>query len=920
LYDASLDAFAPHNWQAAFGWFYTNNSRYNLTFQNYVSQLQTFVHNWTIAYKGVSQRYRYYAPGVAISGLGFDENGFMSTTRGVEYFGVANGAVNHLGRGQASGGRLRMARSEALLESAVAGQMPAGIAGERAPEEKRAPEVPAEPQPDLSQVSARKNLNETAFFYPHLTVDDKGVVRIEFDVPEALTKWKFLGFAHDAQLRTALLTDEAVTSKDLMVQPNPPRFLREGDVIEFTVKVTNQSTTRQTGSVRTTFANAGNDEAMDGALGNERTDQPFDIAAGQSTSLSWQLTVPDFSGVLTYKTVGATDRLSDGEEGFLPVLSRRILVTQSLPLPIRGPQTKAFEFKDLERAAGSDTLQSQSLTVQMTSNPAWYAVMALPYLMEYPYECSEQVFNRLYANTLARHIANSDPRIRKIFDQWRDTKALDSPLEKNEDLRNVLIAETPWLLEAKKESQARRDVGILFDSNRLNNETANSLLKLSQMQYSDGAWPWFAGGPPNDYITLYIATGFGRLRQLGTDIDVSAATKAVDRSDYWLDQIYREILRHPNQKDQNHLSPTICFYLYGRSFFLKDKPIDAQYRPAVDFFLGQAKKYWMKLDNRQSQGHVAIGLKRFGDLQTPQNIMVSIKERALSDEEMGLFWREGDQSWWWYHAPIESQALMMEAFDEVIGDSASVEECKVWLLKQKQTQNWKSTKATADAIYGLLLRGTNVLASDKLVAVKLAGVAVEPESVEAGTGFYERRFGRGEIKPEMAKIEVTKSDEGVAWGSVHWQYLEDMGKVQPHQGTPLKISKSLHLKRNTEQGPTLFPVNDAVSVGDELVVRVELRVDRAMEYVHLKDYRGSGTEPVNVLSQYQFRDGLAYYESTRDTASHFFIDYMPRGTYVFEYSVRIQHRGRYQTGIADLQCMYAPEFNSHSGSVAIEVQ
>jgi hypothetical protein len=242
------------------------------------------------------------------------------------------------------------------------------------------------------------------------------------------------------------------------------------------------------------------------------------------------------------------------------------------------------------------------------------------------------------------------------------------------------------------------------------------------------------------------------------------------------------------------------------------------------------------------------------------------------------------------------------------------------LLKQKQTQDWKTTKATADAVYALLLRGSDLLASDALVEVSLGGDAIEPNDVEAGTGFYEQRFGAGEIRPELAEVRVQKIDEGVAWGSLHWQYLEDISKVTSYEGTPLTLTKQLYVKRNTDKGPKLQAVDGPLQVGDQLVVRVILRSDRDMEYVHLKDHRGSGTEPVNVLSRYKYQDGLAYYQSTRDTASHFFIDYLPKGTYVFEYSTRIQLRGQYQTGVASIQCMYAPEFNSHSESLPIEVR
>ena len=241
-------------------------------------------------------------------------------------------------------------------------------------------------------------------------------------------------------------------------------------------------------------------------------------------------------------------------------------------------------------------------------------------------------------------------------------------------------------------------------------------------------------------------------------------------------------------------------------------------------------------------------------------------------------------------------------------------------MKQKQTQDWKTTKATADAVYALLLRGSNVLASDELVEVSLGGKPIKPEKVEAGTGFYEQKFVRGEIKPEMGNITVKKVDPGVAWGSVHWQYLEDMSKVTAYEGTPLKLTKTLYTRQYTKKGPVLEPVQGPVKVGDELVVRIVLRTDRDMEFVHLKDHRGAGTEPVNVLSHYKYQDGLGYYETTRDTASHFFIDYLPKGTYVFEYATRVVHRGKYQTGFAAIQCMYAPEFNSHSESLWIEAK
>ncbi len=905
LYDASLDAYQPHNWISGFGVFHYDQSNLNSTFENTLKRFQHIYSTWRVNQKDGSLTYRHLPAEIIGNFYGYSYFGESLKSRLASPPMAAQppGAPAQ-NRGRAAlrdAADRQLAGDKAGAGKGLGGEGKSGAAG-----------------PDLSNVSARQNLNETAFFFPHLLASEDGLVKLEFTMPEALTEWKFLGFAHDNQLRAGLLTGKTVTAKDLMIQPNPPRFLREGDVVEFTVKVSNQSPTRQAGQVRLTLSDARTGSPVDDRLGNVNRDQSFDIPSGESRSFAWKLSVPDGAGFLTYKAVGSTGRLSDGEQGYLPVLSRRILVTESLPLPIRGETTKKFDFARLVSSGDSDSIKNESLTVQMVSNPSWYAVLALPYLMEYPYECTEQTFNRLYANALARHIANSDPKIHRIFELWRGTPALKSPLEKNQDLKAVMLEETPWLRQAEAESQARRNIGVLFDDNRLNDETARLLRKLADQQLADGSWPWFPGGPSNNYITLYITTGFGRMRHLGVQVDTAAAVKSLTRLDGWIAEMYRRI--PADQRAENHLSTTVAFYLYGRSFFLKDQAVAAKHKEAFDYWVGQAKKYWLKLSYRQSQAHLAVALKRLGDAPAAQGIMASIKERSVTDEELGMFWRELEHSWWWYRAPIETQAMMIEAFDEVMDDQQAVEDCKVWLLKQKQTQDWKTTKATADAVYALLLRGDNLLASDALVQVSLGGKMIKPEDVEAGTGFYEQRVTGGDIKPAMGQITVKKLDPGVAWGSVYWQYLQDMSKVTPYSGTPLKLTKQLFIKRNTKQGPVLTPLDGAVEVGDELVVRVVLQTDRDMEYVHLKDYRGSGVEPVNVLSRYKYQDGLAYYESTRDTASHFFIDYLPKGTYVFEYSTRVQLKGHYQTGVASIQCMYAPEFNSHSQSLLLEVK
>lgn len=944
LYDESLDQFRAFDWIRRFHFFASEDSPRDPDFANVAKPFQYLRGEWKSDYRKVEISYRGFQADVVPRGHVFA----ISASRAYAAAGVdtlyAIGAQGGTAPGSAPLATLAV---ESLADGGNRQFFAKGLSAQAAPSPSATPPQSAF-KVRLEQVNSRRNLNETAFFFPQLTSDSNGIVRMTFTMPEALTQWRFMGFAHDYALRSGFIEAHAVTAKEIMVQPNPPRFLREGDVLEFTVKVSNQSAARQTGEVRLSFADAATEASFDLQLENTAGPQSFDIPAKESRAFSWRLHVPNGAPFLVYKAVASTGRLSDGEEGYLPVLSRRILLTESLPLPIRvkageAQATKRFELAKLVASTNSETLVSQSLVLQMVSNPAWYAVLALPYLMEFPHECTEQTFNRLYANALARSIANADLKIRQMFDLWKNTPALDSPLEKNQDLKSVALEETPWLRQAESESQARKNVGILFDGNRLDSELERLRLKLTEAQLSDGRWPWFPGGAGDDFMTLYIVTGYGRLRHLGAGLAVDLALRAVASLDDAADRHYRDILKSKNSDDYVP-TPRDALYLYGRSFFLKDLAPARAKQEAIDFFLRKTREHWLKVDCRQSQAHLALALKRFGgadNLSAARDIMRSLKERSVQDDEMGMFWRDLELSWWWYRAPIETQALMIEAFDEVAGDKEAVEECRVWLLKQKQTQDWKTTKATADAIYALLLRGADLLANKQAVEVTIGGTnamqvltqhaRVRNErasdardgklgAIEPGTGFFEVRFSGSQIEPRLGEISLRKTDEGVAWGSVHWQYLEDMSKVTPHQGTPLTLRKSLYTRIATEKGRTLEPVDDAIAVGDELVVRIELRVDRDMEYVHLKDQRGSGIEPVNVLSRYRYQDGLAYYETTRDTASHFFINYLPKGTYVFEYASRVQHRGQYQSGVASIQCMYAPEFNSHSESLMLTVK
>ncbi|CAG5080107.1 alpha-2-macroglobulin family protein [Parvicella tangerina] len=781
---------------------------------------------------------------------------------------------------------------------------------------------------DLSNVKARTNFNETAFFKPHLETNSKGEIIFSFEMPESLTEWKFLSMAHTKDLSVGYLSETAITQKDLMVVPNAPRFFREGDKIVLSTKISNLTEEGMAGQVQLFLTDAISGKEIDVACKNVNAQQSFRAEAKQSTSVEWELEIPMDLQALTYKIVAKAGDFSDGEEMTLPVLTNRMMVTESIPLYINKKGEKTFKLQNLIDSEDSETLTHHKLTIEYTSNPAWYAVQALPYMMEYPYECAEQTFSRYYANAIAAHIVDAHPKIEKVFEEWKNSspEALLSNLEKNQELKSLILEETPWVLNAKSESESKKRIALLFDMHKMKKELNKAMKKLRGMQLGNGAFPWFHGMNESRYITQHIVCGMGHLNNLGV-INSKVHFREwqmIKKAMYYLDMEvlddYEYMLKHyPNYKDSKHISYTHLHWLYARSYF--DFPVPSNVEPAYEFYLNQAKKYW-HTDNLMTEAMTALLLERLDEEGKVQDdIMKSLSELAIHDEEMGMYYKRNLMGYYWYQAPIETQALLIEAFDEVAKDDEAVEELKVWLLKQKQTTHWKTTRATAEACYALLLRGTDILANDEIVEVKLGDMKVEPSKTQAGTGYFKESYQPDEIKPDMGNVTVTKQTDGVSWGGLYWQYFENLDKIKTHE-SPLAISKQLFIVQLNENGEYMTPIKDGseLKVGDKVRVRIEIHTDRDLEYVHLKDMRAAGFEPVNVVSRYKWQDGLGYYESTKDASTNFFMDYLSKGTYVFEYDLKVFHKGDFSNGITTMQCMYAPEFSSHSEGVRVVVE
>ena len=948
MYDASLDQFRSNNWLFDIYQYYGGTNPWNgeMSFRNarsIVGGAPAFNEDYSVH------------PVLKLNWFG------------LEYFGGYGG---HRKYSQVLG-RNRLAMAPMVVEDAV--EMDASPAPPAEMETISAKfTAPVVVEDSVQRRSAkaslglqvRRDFRETAFFYPAVTTDSTGSLELQFTAPESLTKWKLMGLAHSKSLEYGLIEKEVMTRKDLMVFPNAPRFVRQGDTVIFSAKVVSLADHDMDGEVSLQLVN-GITQQPAGSIAVSPAPLVFHVKTGQSAPVSWKLVIPvtpDLQ-VLQYRMTATAGNFSDGEEKMIPVLTNRMMVTESLPLPVRGKGTTEFTFEKLlksdQQAEKSSTLKNYRLTLEFASNPAWYAIQALPALNDEQYDNADAIFSAYWSNSVASFIASSNPKIRAVFESWKSLTpdALLSNLAKNQQLKSALLQETPWVTEASDETGRKQKLGLYFDQNTIESNLRENLKKLQKLQTPNGGWSWFAGMPENRYTTQTIVTGLGQLQHLGiTGILRDATTrdmvtKAIGYLDGEMLKDYERLKKdYTGKLDNNHLGSTEIQYLYTRSFFMEGpgsafRNLAPKFRDAFSYYQKQAEKYWQP-NELSMQAMIALALNRLDRKEVPQLILKSLAEKSLHSPEMGMYWA-ADPGYYWYQAPVENQALMIEAFDEAGHNPAAVEELKIWLLKQKQTRNWRSSRATLEACYALLLRGTDLLADDPGVKISLGREKISSDNLadvnkEAGTGYFQYSWQGEAVNPGMGKIAVSKSTAGVAWGAVYWQYFEDLDKITP-AATPLKLEKKLFVEKNSPDGPVLEEVTKdegrktkdegrgTWDVGEKAVVKIVLKVDRDLEFVHMKDMRASGFEPAAAanrpgegaednLSGYRYQDGLGYYQTTTDQATSFFFDYLPKGTYVFEYALRANAAGEYSNGITTVQCMYAPEFAAHSEGIRITIR
>lgn len=783
---------------------------------------------------------------------------------------------------------------------------------------------------ELTQVESRNDLKETAFFYPHLWTNKKGEIIFKFNSPEALTKWRLMLFAHNKSSENGYVEKFVVTQKNLNVIPNVPRFLREGDTITLSTKISNLTKEKLQGSAAL--------QLFDGATGNPINKNQVDfnpmhnfvVDAKGNTSLNWTIKVPKDLAALQYKIVAKAGSHSDGEMGIIPVLSNRSLVTEAKSIWVQPGTTKEIQFEKL-KDGNSNTQSNHKYTIEYTSNLAWLALKSLPYLMEFPHECAEQSFSRFYANALARDILTKNPKIKEVIQAWKKGQSLTSPLENNKELKSILIAESPWLRDAQDDEKNKARLANLFEKDKLKLQQLQSLNKLREMQLSSGAFPWFAGGNENRFITQHILAGLGHLQKLNINNEYRNQCKKIEKKAIaYLDKEFIEqyetwAVNSKEDKDVS-LSSINLHYLYSRSFFKANHPLSDQLQEITKLYIEACKEDWLT-KSLYNKALIALILQRNGEENAAKQITDALTEQSVINEENGMYWKSNKSGWYWYQSAIECQVLLVETFSEVDGDMNKVTRLKQWLLKKKQTNKWPTTKATTEAIYALLMHGNNSLALDENTQItigdkKISSDKLELVQKEAGTGYFKLNWKKKEIDSSIAKVTVSNKSKITGFGGVYWQYFEDLDKISDSDQGDLIVQKSMYIKRSTDEGEVLDPISadTPIKIGDLITVQLVIESKNDLEFIHLKDLRAAGMEPLDVLSGYKWQDGLGYYQSTKDVASHFFFDNLPKGRYVFEYDLRANNKGNFSNGNASIQSMYAPEFTGHSKGNRISIQ
>lgn len=915
MYDASLDQIAPHYWN------------FGLNFDRYIR-------SWTLRLSS-DNRNTSLSSSSSYSMLFNPDRTFDELTQYLhDRYRFNNRRVfTGAGRPMLMRSKLMDMAPSAIVEDAMPmmEMASASIANNEVIEtEASVPDAPNSAPQEVSAAAGatiRTNFSETAFFYPHLLSDANGDVRISFTLPESLTEWKFMGLAHTADVMYGQITARAVARKDFMVQPNMPRFVREGDQAVISARVINQSETELQGTTQIRLIDPETDQVVFSAS------QPFSVAGQQTTSVSFQANISDQYPMLICEVSGSTGTFSDGERNYLPVLSSKKYITEAVPFWMTNEETeKRIDVSSLFNE-GSATATHRRLLLEFTEHPEWTVIEALDGIKLPEHDNVPCYAASLYANTMASRLAQSIPGFQQAL-LWAREHNVDaqSLLEENQDLKEIILSNSPWVRDALAEREQRSRLLDLFDQDLITQRTRTAKDKLQQLQKGNGSWSWFEGMEGSYYITLTTCMHLAMLQSADPSVRtmLQRGLKYLDEQEY---EAYKERLKHK----QSGYSLGSLEYLYVCSF-LPDRTVDKDILKMRQVYLKELQKQVRDL-TIQGRAKAACVLRAFGLVSQANDFLESAVQYTVTRPGMGRYYATDAAYYSWCDYRIPTQLATMRALRQ--SDRADraqlINEMQLWLIRQKQSQGWDSPINTISAV-DFLLNGANASGSASPATQPAVHQPANhtfvldgqmlPAQVDS-TRFLADQLGyiRSEIPAQLYGQSLTElvvsapsndtqaATSLIAWGGLYAQYLEDMDRLNQQSSGELKVS----VKLIKGSGNTSEPVTE-LHVGDEVTLRVILTADRDMDFVQLRLQRPACFEPVNQLSGYRWMNGRGGYVAQHDASTDIFFDTFRRGTMTYDLTFRIDRPGEYLSGVTTAQCAYAPEFCAHTGAVHVVVK
>lgn len=883
MYDASLNAISPHNWSfipvpvSKQLWFYP---RYPY---NNISWLNLFYNNDTAVYSCTAIRPVWLNM--------YDISLFQN------YYEALSGRV--------AGFSSQTVRKQNVMESADIADF------------KEVASDNSETMQKVMEPSVyRQNMNETAFFYPQLRTDSTGIVSFEFTVPESNTEWDFMALAFTKDLQYGNYKNTAVSSKPLMVAPNMPRFVRQGDEVSIGNYVQNISENVMEGKVTFELFDPYSEKIL------LTTSESFILKANESKNVNFNFSAPENVELLGYRVKAVTPLYSDGEQQLLPVLPSRILITESQPFYIDGgDKNTVITVPGMVGKMKSASLQNYRLTLEYCDNPVWYVVQALPALTQPESDNAISVMASYFTNTVAEGIVRANPRIETAIKSWKaspDKGTLTSMLDKNEELKNILLSETPWVLDATTATARMQQLSTLLDRNRIRALQSSAIRKLRILQSHEGGWSWFKGMNSSVFITLNVLDGFSRLSRMNMAEYGNEVKQMQIQALNYVDN--KMVEQQKGRREKLPLTYDQICYLYVRSQY-RDIPLAGDildvHKQMMDRLVHDWKNYSLT-----EKAYTAMALYNYGFKNDALQVVSSLREYATTTTKMGMFWQNNRSSYFYKNGAVQMNCAIYDAFNYISPVKEELDNMRRWLLMQKQTQEWGTVPATMDAIYFLLKSGTDWLQSDKeATTIKWGGKPLDMEEPEILTGYEKYVKTTSQITPADATVEIKTSHSQPSWGAIYWQYFDNIKNITKSAGSDLAVTKRLFVNRITETGSISVPINQTgLHVGDRVIVQLTVVCSRDMDYVCLKDQRAACLEPVEQLSAYQYDQRVGYYKEVKDASVNYFFDFLPKGTYVFSYMTDVERAGEYENGISSIQCLYAPQIkaNTQGGEIIVK--